>query len=110
MAVATITLEMHKCADGEARRADAELNRVYKKLLSRPAKDTEAVRKIRTAQRAWIVFREAHIASVFPAQDKQGQYGSIYARCVLELFTDLTRQRTAMLESMLSASGCGQAY
>jgi len=110
MAVARTTTEMHKCVDEEAIRADAELNRVYQELLSRAAKNAEAVRKIRAARRAWIGFRDAHVASVFPSDDKQGQYGSIYPVCVVEILADLTRQRTAMLRAMLSDKGCGEAY
>jgi uncharacterized protein YecT (DUF1311 family) len=110
MAVASSQLQMNKCADEEAKRADAELDRVYQNLLAHAAKNKEAVQKIMAAQRAWIAFRDAQIESVFPAQDKQAQYGSIYPLCALEMRADLTRQRTAMLNAMLNPKGCGEVY
>ena len=82
-------------------RADAELNNVYKQVLSEYAKDTEFIGKFREAQRAWVAFRDAHLESLYPAKDKLAEYGSVYETCRCLVLTDLTKQRTEMLRQWL---------
>lgn len=93
--------EMNRCADLDARAADADLNDVYQKLLSRLKNDDHSARKIRAAQRAWIAFRDAHLEELFPAEDKQGEYGSMYPMCYAQVATAMTKRRTAQLRNML---------
>jgi len=82
-------------------RADAELNNVYKQVLSEYAKDTEFIEKLKAAQRAWVAFRDAHLESIYPAKDKLAEYGSVYETCRCQVLTDLTKQRTEMLRQWL---------
>ena len=42
------------------------------------ASPPEAAAKIKTAQRAWIAYRDAYMGAMYPAKDKQAEYGSIY--------------------------------
>jgi uncharacterized protein YecT (DUF1311 family) len=93
--------EMNRCADLDARAADADLNDVYQKLLSKLKSDDNAVKKVRFAQRAWIAFRDAHLRELFPAEDKQREYGSMYPMCYAQVATAMTKRRTAQLRSML---------
>ena len=48
----------------EAARADAELNRVYGLLSASLAKKPTALTALKTAQRAWLVFRDAEVKAV----------------------------------------------
>jgi uncharacterized protein YecT (DUF1311 family) len=93
--------EMNRCADRDARRADAELNRVYQELLSKNKDNANATRKLRAAQRAWLAFRDAQLQAQYPAEDKQGEYGSIYPMCYAIVATAMTKERTAQLRRML---------
>jgi uncharacterized protein YecT (DUF1311 family) len=93
--------EMNACSNEEATRVDAELNRVYAKLLSKAEGDPEGLAKIKAAERAWIAYRDAYIAAMYPAKDKQAEYGSIYPMEVDLLGAKLTRQQIAALRDLL---------
>jgi uncharacterized protein YecT (DUF1311 family) len=93
--------EMNHCAGEDARKADAELNRVYQNLLSKMKGDVSATKKVREAQRAWVAFRDAQLEALYPAENKQGEYGSIYPMCYAIVVTTMTKERTAQLRRML---------
>src|SRR5208283_4899210 len=60
--------QMHACANEEATGADAELNDVYRKVMSKAASQPEAVSKIESAERAWITYRDAYMEAMYPAK------------------------------------------
>jgi uncharacterized protein YecT (DUF1311 family) len=93
--------EMNHCADLDTREADADLNHVYQRLLSKMKGDDNATKKLRVAQRAWVAFRDAHLQELFPAQDKQREYGSMYPMCYAQVVTAMTKERTVQLRRML---------
>lgn len=97
--------EINACANGEASRVDAELNDVYRKLLSKAASDPEAVAKIKAAERAWIAYRDAYIAAMYPAKDKQAEYGSIYPMEANLLRAKLTERQVTALQELLQQYG-----
>jgi uncharacterized protein YecT (DUF1311 family) len=94
---ANTQIDMNACADAELKRADTDLNHTYQALLAK--NDGNATQKLRSAQRAWIVFRDAHLAELFPG--KPADYGSSYAMSYTLANADTTRQRTKMLNDML---------
>jgi uncharacterized protein YecT (DUF1311 family) len=99
-------MEMNACASEEAARVDAELNEVYHKLLSQAGSQEEAVGKIKTAERAWIAYRDAYMDAMYPAKNKQAEYGSIYPMEADLLRAKLTqRQVTALKELLQQYSG-----
>jgi uncharacterized protein YecT (DUF1311 family) len=93
--------EMNRCADLDARQADADLNRVYRELLSKLKSDDNATRKLRAAQRAWLAFRDAHLQELYPAKDKQAEYGSMFPMCYAQVATAMTKERTVQLRRIL---------
>jgi uncharacterized protein YecT (DUF1311 family) len=93
--------EMNRCADEDARAADAELDHVYQDLLSKTKDDANATKKLRDAQRAWVAFRDAQLEALYPAQDKQREYGTIYPMCFAIVATTMAKERTAQLRRML---------
>jgi len=93
--------EMNRCADLDARTADADLNHVYRELLAKLKGDDNATKKLRTAQRAWLAFRDAHLQELYPAEDKQAQYGSMFPMCYSQVASAMTKERTAQLRKML---------
>jgi uncharacterized protein YecT (DUF1311 family) len=86
---------------GEFKKADTELNRTYKKILSDYKDDKIFLEKLKKAQRAWLTYRDAHIESVYPVEDKAAEYGSVYGMCCCTIKKDLTDQRTKMLKQWL---------
>ena len=93
--------EMNACASDEAARVEAELNQVYQKLLSRVASQPEATTKIKTAERAWIAYRDAYMDAMYPAKNKQGEYGSIYPMEADLLRAKLTKRQVTALKELL---------
>jgi uncharacterized protein YecT (DUF1311 family) len=99
-------MEMNACASEEAARADADLNDVYRKVLAQAGKQEEAVTKIKAAERAWIAYRDAYMDAMYPAKNKQAEYGSIYPMEADLLRAKLTkRQVTALKELLQQYSG-----
>jgi len=92
---------MNACANEEAVRVDADLNDVYRKLLSKAASRPEALAKIKAAERAWVAYRDAYIDAMYPANDKQAEYGSVYPMEVDLLRAKLTGQQVAALRALL---------
>ena len=93
--------EMNRCAHEEATRADAELNRVYDRVLSKAAAESEAVAKIKAAEKAWIAYRDAYMEAMYPAANKQSEYGSIYPMEADLLRARLTSQHVVDLKELL---------
>lgn len=94
--------EMHKQASEEYRKADAELNNVYKKILTAYKSDIDFIDRLKKAQRIWISHRDAELEMRFPAEDKQSEYGSAYPMCLSSFMKDLTEERTEKLRMWLN--------
>lgn len=93
--------DMQDVTCGEFKKADAELNRTYKKILSEYKGDKIFLEKLKKAQRAWLTYRDAHIESAYPVEDKAAEYGSVYGMCNCTMKKDLTEQRTKILKQWL---------
>jgi uncharacterized protein YecT (DUF1311 family) len=92
---------MNVCASNEVTRADEELNRVYKKLLSNATKQPDAADKIKAAERAWVSYRDAFIEAMYPATNKQAEYGSIYPMEAALLRAKLTKRQVSALNELM---------
>lgn len=90
---------MNACASDEAARADAQLNDVYRALLQKTM-DATAATKIKAAERAWITYRDAYIDAMYPAENKQVEYGSVYPMEIAMLRAKLTRIQIAALQDL----------
>jgi uncharacterized protein YecT (DUF1311 family) len=84
------------CAELEYREADAELNRVYQKVLG--VGDDEFKRLMREAQRAWLKYRDAHLASVYPTGY---HYAAMRPLCERATLTKMVKDRTIELRRFL---------
>jgi uncharacterized protein YecT (DUF1311 family) len=100
MTKARTQLEMNICASKEAAQADAQLDTTYRKLLS-AARRREGLSEVEAAEAAWVAYSKAYIIAMYPAKNKQGRYGSMYAMGVDLLRAKLTRQQIAALEQLL---------
>jgi uncharacterized protein YecT (DUF1311 family) len=70
--------EMNRCADLDARQADADSEPRLSGIAVEAPERRQCETELRTAQRAWLAFRDAHLQELYPAKDKQGEYGSMY--------------------------------
>jgi uncharacterized protein YecT (DUF1311 family) len=91
---------MTDCARDEAARAEAQLDDLYRKLLSRAANQQD-VAKIKAVQDAWVAYQDAYLDAMYPAANKQTEYGSSYPMNFLLLRAKLTRQQVAALGDLL---------
>lgn len=89
-------------AQSGGQKADAELNKVWKQIMKCYKSDKVFIGKLKTAQRAWLKYRDAHIESVFPEKDKQYAYGSIYKICYDNLLEELTNERIKYLKKWVN--------
>jgi uncharacterized protein YecT (DUF1311 family) len=94
-------LQMNACASDEAARVDAQRTGIYQTLLSQAANHAEAVTKIRAAERAWVAYRDAYLDAMYPATNKQAEYGSIYPMDANLLRAKLTVRHLIELKGLL---------
>ena len=96
--------DMNQCAARDANEADADLNLIYKTVVShyeqadRSAETTEGVKRLRAAQRAWVAFRDAQCA----VAGYEAMGGSMESLLVSGCVADLTKRRATELRIMLS--------
>jgi len=104
-------LAMNECAGSDYAKADGEMNRAYKAVLTEYRRNAKAVLAIRKAQRTWVAFRDAQVKSIYPDDDPrkiQFEYGTMFSMCEAMQFTKLTLQRTRQLRELLDGNGiCG---
>lgn len=77
------------------------MNELYRELLSKAAGRPQATEKIKLAQAVWIAYRKAYINAMYPARDKQGEYGSVFPMEADLLYADLTQKHIADLQRLL---------
>ncbi|MET0573042.1 MAG: lysozyme inhibitor LprI family protein [Pedobacter agri] len=81
-------------AYSDYKKADAELNGVYQKILKSYVRETTFIKKFRNAQRLWIQLRDAELAAKYP---NSGTYGSVAPMCESIYLETLTRDRIKFL-------------
>ena len=97
METAQTQRELNGCALAMFKKTDQELNAVYQKILTEYADDQEFIAKLKTAQRAWLKFRDAEMDALFPCKDISLCYGSIHPMCVNIWLEILTKDRIKQL-------------
>ncbi len=94
---AQTTVEMRDCAGKEYKKADAELNSIYKQSMS---KLTDAGHKasLKTAQQSWLKYRDANCE--FEAYLNRGGtiYPVVYTGCLSAMTTARTRELRELME------------
>lgn len=88
-------VDTSNCFDQAYSRADAELNTVYRRIMAVLSDDGKA--KLKNAQRAWILYRDAACA----AEAAPYQGGSAFGVARLACLEAATRQRTGFMKSGL---------
>ncbi len=94
------TVDMGNCAGVEYQKADAELNRVYKQLMA-SLEDREYEEALKTAQQAWLKYRDAHC----DFRAFQNRSGTIYTVVHRTCLTTMTRARTKELQEQTEREG-----
>ncbi len=90
--------DLDACAGAAVRKADAQLNATYARIVRRLAGDAAKKHLLTTAELAWIKLRDAECA--FEASGVSG--GSIYPMIVSNCIATKTEQRTNELKTYLN--------
>ena len=95
--------ELNACAADDFKQADRELNATWQALLRKEADDKPFIAKLRTAQKAWLAFRDAELEAHFACDSENSRmcWGSMEGMSFMMRKKDLTQQRTKMLKEML---------
>lgn len=88
-------IEMNDCAAKEYKTADSALNRTYQQLMAKL--EPEEKTSLKTAQTAWIKYRDANCDFVADQYKGGTIRPMIYALCL----ADVTRNRTTELKSQI---------
>ena len=94
-AEAQTQMQLNQEACDEYKKADAEMNAAYRRINRDYRQNPGFIAALKKAQLAWISYRDAHLASIFPGD--AGQYGSINPMCRCMQLTEITKERTKVL-------------
>ena len=89
--------EMNREAEASFTKADAELNRVYAKVIA--TLDDEGRAKLKAAQRAWVAFRDAQADF---EMDSEARGGSMAPMIHAGVRASVTKARIAQLKELLA--------
>lgn len=90
--------DLNKSAGNDSAKAERELNATYQGILKKYADDPAFIGRLRTAQRAWLKFRDAQLEMRFPPSDLAG---SAQPMCYALYEAELTQARTKELKVWL---------
>jgi uncharacterized protein YecT (DUF1311 family) len=96
-------LELNACANAELAKADKALNDAYRLVLTRMADVPLFVKNLRSAQKAWLAFRDAELEARFSCAEESVQqcWGSMYPMLWSARKAELTKERTRQLRQIL---------
>ncbi len=96
-------MEMNQCALEDFERVDQKLNDVWRQLLAKEKGNPAYIKKLRSAQRAWITFRDAETEAMFACEEDNPRFcwGSMYPLLYHGVLSDLTEERTQRLQQYL---------
>jgi uncharacterized protein YecT (DUF1311 family) len=100
--------EMNIEAGESYKKADSELNNIYKTILSEYKPDSVFIKNLKESQRIWVKFRDAELKVKFPETDTRF-YGSVYPMCVSVYLEKLTRERINTLRQWIDGIEEGDA-
>lgn len=96
---ATTNYDMIHCQCTDFKKADQELNSVYKKLLKKYKSDKGAIERIKIAQRAWLDFRDKHMESFYHRTESSMRLTTL---CECSQLEKITLDRVVQLKLMLN--------
>jgi uncharacterized protein YecT (DUF1311 family) len=94
-------MSLNVCASEEAKRADDELSETYQKLLSLVKGNKKADAAIRSSERAWLLYRDSYLKAMYPEENKQAAYGSMFSMEFDLNEADLAREHMRALNDLI---------
>ena len=97
-AFAQTQLQLDEQYGAQYQKANAERIRIYKKILCDYKKETQFTEKLKQEEKAWIAYRDAAVAALYPDSDHAG---SVTPMCYGMELTRLTKQHNKELQRWL---------
>jgi uncharacterized protein YecT (DUF1311 family) len=94
-------MEMNLDACEAFKAADESLDATYQRILSEYQDEKAFLVKFKAAQESWMIFRDAHLAALYPEEDTQMAYGSIFPLCRCQTLLEMTEERIQVLEKWI---------
>ncbi len=94
-------MEMNRDACEAFKAADESLDATYRRILDEYRDEEAFLVKFEAAQESWMAFRDAHLAAIFPEEDTQMAYGSIFPLCRCQTLLEMTEKRIQVLEKWI---------
>ena len=82
-------------------KAEKQLQKTVEAIKAKWKDDLLFLAKFEVAQDAWRKFADAQFQMVYPAGDKEFEYGSVYPMCACSEMTAAIRDRTEQLQDWL---------
>ena len=99
-----VTADLVDCSQKKLTEADAELNQTYRKLVSR-LDDKKWEAKLRTAQQAWIKYRDANCDYVSEFSGGGSAVTFEYNFCLADMTASRTKELLEMLNKIKERDG-----
>ena len=99
-----VTVDLVECSQKKLGEADAELNKVYRQLLSRLG-DKQWETKLRTAQQTWIKYRDANCDYVSEFSGGGSAVTFEYNFCLAEMTAARAKELNEMLTKIKERDG-----
>ena len=94
-------MEMNRDICEALRVANETLDATYRRILAEYRDEEAFLVKFEAAQESWTAFRDAHLAALFPEEDTQMAYGSIFPLCRCQVLLEMTEERIHVLEKWI---------
>jgi len=98
--IATTMAQLTKCAQSEFDGAGIQMEAMFRHVLKKHKSDMVFIQYMTAAQEAWLEFRDAEMAALFPHRES-GAYGSSAELCWFKHLTKITKARTQRLKSWI---------
>jgi uncharacterized protein YecT (DUF1311 family) len=97
--------EMNTKAGEDLGKADAELNKLYQRILQQRKGEPDFAEALKEGQRAWLKYVETHLKMLFFVKEGENPrevYGSIYPMEFAEAKATLIKTRIEQLKELLT--------
>jgi uncharacterized protein YecT (DUF1311 family) len=99
-----VTVDLVECSQKKLSEADADLNKVYRQLMSKLG-DKKWELKLRTAQQAWIKYRDANCDYVSEFSGGGSATTFEYNFCLADMTTARAKELLEMLNQIKERAG-----
>ena len=94
-------LALNTCAGAELALRNKQMQSAYAQVLTRATGQPATLAKIKVMQSDWLAYAAAYLDALYPAANKQAEYGSIYPMEAALARSALVARHTLDLQALL---------